>query len=236
MRRILLASACFAVVVMGPMALAQSLDIVIPIDTVARSSGVLATEPVPPELQGTTCNVTASAENQSSVHPDSNLIIASDSDSITLLDVEREPGAVTTTSESLTLGADITVSLEIGPDGIFSGGITLVVSCEAPPSPTPAETPSVTPSPTPSGTPSATPSPTPTESPSATVTQTTTPSDSPPPTVEPSTITPATTTTPPGGLAFTGPERWQLLAIGSVMLLVIGLGLLRAGYKRRRVV
>lgn len=235
MRRILLGLVYLAVVVMGPMALAQSLDIVIPIDTVAHASGVLATKPVPSEFQSATCMVTATAENQSSVHPDSNLIVASGNDSITLLDVERQPGAVTTTSESLTLGVDITVSLEIGPDGIFSGGITLVASCEAAPSPTPSETPSVTPSPTPSETPSVTPSPTPTESPSATVTQTTTPSDSPPPTVEPTTITPVTTT-PPGGLAFTGPERWQLLAIGSIMLLVIGLGLLRAGYKRRSVV
>jgi hypothetical protein len=233
MRRILPASACVAVVIMGPVAMAQSVDIVIEVETVAHSSGVLTTEAVPSELMGATCQVTATAENQSSVHPDSNLIITSGSDSITLLDVERAPGAVTTASETLTLSSEITVSLEIGPDGIFSGGITVVAACDSAPSPSPSPTTTETPSPTPSEAPTESPSPSPTE-PSATVTHTTTPSDTPPPTVEPSGVTPVSSTaTPPGGLAFTGSGHWQLLALASAALLVVGLWLLRAGYKRR---
>jgi hypothetical protein len=224
MRRIVLASTCLTLIVAGPAALAQSLELAIPINTVAHASGVLATEPVPAALQGATCQVSATAQNQSSVHPNSNLIVTSGSDSITLLDVEREPGAVTTTDESLTLGSDITVTLEIGPDGIFSGGMTLLASCQ-PSSPTPTETET----PTPTVTPTETPSPTPSESPSGTVTHTSTPTDGPP-TVEPSTVTPPGT----GGLAFTGPGAMWSLLLGSVALLVTGFGLLRAGYKRRR--
>jgi hypothetical protein len=231
MKRIVTASVCVAVVIMGPVAMAQTVDVEIEIDTVAHASGVLATEAVPPELQGATCDVTATAENQSSVHPDSNLIIASGGDSITLLDVERAPGAVTTTSETLTLGSEITVSLEIGPDGIFSGGITVTAECESAPSPSPSPTTTETPSPSPSETPTGSPSPTV----EPTVTHTTTPTDTP--TVQPSTVTPVSpVSTPPGGLAFTGPGAWPLLAIGSAVLLVIGLALLRAGYRRRRAI
>jgi hypothetical protein len=230
MRRFVLASTCLILIVAGPAVLAQSLDLTISIDTVAHSSGVLATDPVPAALQGATCQVTATAENQSSVHPDSNLIISSGSDSITLLDVEREPGAVTTTTQTLTLGSEITISLEIGPDGIFSGGITLTATCESAPSPSPSPTTTDTPSPTPTQTPTASPSPTV----EPTVTETTTPTDTPAQTVAPSTATPESSVSPPGGLAFTGPGEWHLLAIGSAVLLLIGLALLRAGYNSGR--
>lgn len=239
MRCLLLASACSAVVAMGPTALAQDPDIVIPIDTVVRVSGVLVTQPVPAELQGATCEVTAIAENNSSVHPDSNLIVTSGAASVTLFDVEREAGAVTTAAGQLTLGEDVTVAVEVGPDGVFSGGIMVHITCQSAPSPTPSMSP--TPTETPSPTPTVSPSPTETQSPSVSPT-TVTPSptgssDSPPPgsddtsspTVGPTTIT---SVTPPGGLAFTGAAGWQLAALGSLVLLVIGLGFLRAGYKR----
>ncbi len=90
----------------------------------------------PSELVGLTCPVVAAAENQSSVHPGNDLIVASDGDSMVLADVERAPGAVTPGDGTLTLGETITVSLRMGRDGVFSGGMTVTLGDCAPPTTT----------------------------------------------------------------------------------------------------
>jgi hypothetical protein len=153
--------------------------IVVPIDTVVEgepgSTHVLATEPVPEELQGVACTVFSTSENQSSVHPDSNLTIASGSGSVVLPDVEADPGGTVTASDTLTLGPDIVVSLELGPDEIFSGGVTVTVTCPEP-SPSPTPTDETSPSPSPSPTP---PSPTTTAGAQVLAGQITTPTPAP---------------------------------------------------------
>jgi hypothetical protein len=203
-------------------AVAQEQIITIPIDVVARESGVLATVPVPAELQGSSCNVQSEAENQASVHPGNDLIVASGSDSVTLLNVEREAGAITTASDDLTLGSEVIVSLSLGPDGVFSAGIIVTIgSCETVTTTTPTTT-----------TPSTTTTPT-------TTTSTTTATGSPTvgPTSTTTTTTPVvapTTVRPPGGTAFTGVENMVPLAAIALMLMTGGSGLLWLGSRRRR--
>jgi hypothetical protein len=217
----------------------------IPISTVVTGDPgtvhVLATRAVPAELQGKACTVSSTSENQSSVHPESNLTITSGSDSVVLLDVEAVPGGTVTASGTLTLGPDIVVSLQLGPDGVFSGGLIVTITCPAEPSPSPSPSPSPTTSPSPSPSPSPTDSPTP----SPTPTSPTPPSpEEPTPSPEPEVVVEGKTGGSPGGqaqdgaggpgqLAFTGPSP-VLPVLGSlaVFSLLTGLALLWAGRYR----
>lgn len=113
---------------------AQEASIEIPITTLVTgpegSEHLLASEQVPGFLEGSTCTARAVAENQSSVHPDNDLVIASGDQQAVLEDVEREPGAETVTQEPLVLGEELTVTLIMGPDGVFSAGLVVEVLCE----------------------------------------------------------------------------------------------------------
>jgi hypothetical protein len=225
-------------------AMAQAI-ITIPINTVAHESGQLASAPVPADLQGLQCSVEATAENQSSVHPGNDLIVSSGSDSVTLSDVERAAGVTTTADGPLTLGTEVVVTLSLGPDGVFSGGLIVTIEC----GPTTTTT-------------------TPSETTTTTVPVTTTipgggggggggtttvPTTTASPTVAPTTVTPTTTTASPsvaptttrspsvapttvspGGTAFTGVEN--VVPIGAIALLLMtsGSGLLWAGSRRKR--
>ena len=82
----------------------------IPIDTIViekrKSPGFvkqLLSQATKANLVGVTCTVTAIAGNQESVHPNNDLIISSGGSSVTVPDVERAPGAVTSASGPLTL-------------------------------------------------------------------------------------------------------------------------------------
>jgi hypothetical protein len=110
----------------------------IPIDTVVRdapgSSHVLATMPVDPADQGQSCEVDVIAENNESVHFGNDLVITSNSSSVTALDVENGADLVTEAAGTLVLGNQVTVTLvlgtvEEGGDGIFSGGVTVSIDC-----------------------------------------------------------------------------------------------------------
>ena len=115
-------------------------DIVIPIDTVVRSDeGVLtqlASVAVDPELVGASCVVSAEADNNESVHPNNDIIVSSGSDQVELLDVEGADSLVTIASGTLTLGETVLLTLRMGSDRVFSGGITVTIDCETVPEPT----------------------------------------------------------------------------------------------------
>jgi hypothetical protein len=110
-------------------------EIDIPIDTVVRADAgdvVLLTDPpveVPSELVGRECVVVAQSENQSSVHPDNHLLVETGDSTVLIEDVESEPGATVNASGSVVLGENISVSLIMGPDGVFSAGIFVRVDC-----------------------------------------------------------------------------------------------------------
>lgn len=92
----------------------------------------LLTLTVAEESQGREAVLTATAANNSSVHPGNDLIVASGSKSVVLVDVERAPGAVTEASDELVLGSELTITLVMGQDGVFSGDITIAVECPEP--------------------------------------------------------------------------------------------------------
>jgi len=135
---ILAAVACFAVIGTSA-AFAAEFDI--PIDTVVRapegSTTVLADVETPPELIGSSCVSIAVAANQESVHPNNDIIIETGDVKVTIPDVEREPGATTPATGEVTLGERVKVSLIMGPDEVFSGGIVIVIGANCtPPTPT----------------------------------------------------------------------------------------------------
>ena len=98
-------------------------------------------------LVGATCDVNVDLANNQSTHPNSDLIITSGSSTVVALDVERDADAIIdTTPGTITLEADtVTVSVRLGPDGLFSGGFTISFACTPPPPPTTAPPTTVTP-------------------------------------------------------------------------------------------
>lgn len=133
---------------------ALAVEFEIPVDTViyADPGSViqLVREDTPPELIGTTCVGVAVAENQSSVHPGNDLIIQSGGQSAVLADVERASGAVTPASGQIVLGSEVVVSLRMGEDGVFSGGLVVIIgeNCTPPTTTTSSTTTTTTEPPT----------------------------------------------------------------------------------------
>jgi hypothetical protein len=107
----------------------EDFEIVIPVSTVVRgpegSEIVLLRSPTPTDLVGATCEITATSENQSSVHPDNDLMVSG----VLIPDVESEPGGTVSASDLVVLGSDIVISLVMGPDEVFSAGITVGFDC-----------------------------------------------------------------------------------------------------------
>ncbi len=146
---LLLGTAVFVI----PGGTAQAADITVPIDTFVDepfgSVTQLATVPTG-ALAGRTCEVVAVGINQESVHANNDLIAASGT-SVTMYDVEREPGAVTPASGTILLNDTIVISVRIGNQdsgwessedqyyGYFSGGMNIEFDClppVTPPAPT----------------------------------------------------------------------------------------------------
>ncbi len=119
-------------------------EVSIPITTVivnapAGSVIVLETVEVPAAFVGQPCLVLAASANPDSVHLNNDLVVSSGGSSVTLSDVEGVSGGNVVASGTLQLGPDIVVSLVMGPDGVFSAGMDVVVDC------TPEETTTTTP-------------------------------------------------------------------------------------------
>jgi hypothetical protein len=141
MRRLLgvLALAVVAVAVGAAPASAQDTTVIeIPLDTVVRgapgSEQLLVTAPVDPADVGQECTVVVEGQNNESVHPGTDLIVRSGTSEVVASDVEREPNAVTEATGTLVLGSEVTVSVRLGPDGVFSGGMVVTAEC-GPPTP-----------------------------------------------------------------------------------------------------
>jgi LPXTG-motif cell wall-anchored protein len=236
MRRLLLVlmSALCLIVTAGSHAAAQVADITIPIDTVIRQQPIgsthqLASVPVPTELVGTTCTAMVVGENNDSVHPGNNLVVASGTDSVTAYDVERAPLASTPADGTLTLADTIVVSVVLG-DGdpspnlqTFSGGVVVHFDCT--PTTTTTTSTTTTIATTTTVPPTTTP---PTTDPPTTVPATTAPPTTPPPTVEQSGGDPSTTTTAAQQLPATGPTATGALLAAAAIALLSGTVILLA--------
>ena len=91
----------------------------------------LATEDVPAEFHGQTCQVeSAVADNQQSTHPGNNLIVASGGTEVVLENVEDQPDGHVVADGLLTLGPTIVVSLQMGEDHTFSAGMAVTITCQ----------------------------------------------------------------------------------------------------------
>jgi hypothetical protein len=116
---------------------ASAQDVVVDVDltTVVRgpegSEHLLATQDVPDALRGHSCSVRAVSHNQHSAHPDNDLVVASNGVAAVLRDVERAPFALTVATGPLTLGPEVSVTLVMGPDEVFSAGIVVELRCRA---------------------------------------------------------------------------------------------------------
>jgi hypothetical protein len=137
LKRILAPLVAMAALFVIGVPIARAAAIEISIDTVVTapegSITMLAKTDIPPELIGMSCISFAEATNQPSIHQGNDLIVTSGDSSIVLEDVERAPGAVTTAEGVLALGPSATVSLRMGPDEIFSGGLVFIIGeCATP--------------------------------------------------------------------------------------------------------
>ncbi len=182
---------------------ASAAHITVPIDTFVDapigSLTQLATVPTG-AYAGHTCAVKAVGINQESVHENNDLIAASGT-SVTMHDVEREPGAVTPASGSILLDDKIVVSVRIGNNdsgngwGYFSGGMHIEFDCRPPTTPSPSTAPPTTPTPPATTTPSDSTLPPSSSTPDSTVA----PAPTPPPTMAPPASSIAPSPTVPGG-------------------------------------
>ncbi|MGF1666386.1 MAG: hypothetical protein ACFCVC_08955 [Acidimicrobiia bacterium] len=219
-------------------------DITIPLTTVVRGaegeSFLLAEAPTGTDA-GCEAVVSATAHNNESIHIGNDLIVASGGNQVVLSDVESATGKVTTASGTLVLGDTVTVTLVLGqadegrPRSVFSGGMTVTVSC------IPDETTTTTT--TPETTTTTAPETTTTTEAITTTTSTTMPETTtttvPPftsssvlgtttttlPVTTSSVLGTSTTTIPPvtgSTLPFTGPEDVAGMAMAGAALLVLG--------------
>ena len=105
----------------------------IPITTIVRapegSETILASVDVDDGLVGELCAVSAVSENPDSVHPNNDLVVSTGRTAVLLPDVESQPNGTVVANGILELGPQITVTLVMGPDEIFSAGIAVSVEC-----------------------------------------------------------------------------------------------------------
>jgi hypothetical protein len=111
----------------------ETLDVAIPITTIVKAAPnsvtTLTSIDVDPQFAGQICDVTARSVNPDSVHPNNNLVVSSDTSSVTIPDVEGQSGGVVDATGTLILGSQVTVSLVMGSDGVFSAGMNVHLDC-----------------------------------------------------------------------------------------------------------
>ena len=149
MRKASIAFVMVGLLLLAVPVLAQSNTIVIEISGVNRGDEGdilrVASVDVDAGMIGWLCSGTAQTENHASEHPDNDFILTSGSSSTEILDWEAGAGESTNMSGTLVLGESITVDLRLGPRGVSSGGVRIVLTCSPPP---PSETTTTTTSPT----------------------------------------------------------------------------------------
>ena len=115
-------------------ALAQDSEYTIVIDGVtegAEGDVVQVAERLVDEADvGASCMVSSRTENNSSVHPGTDVIITTGGSDTVIEGIEDEPGQVVSVSSPVVLGDAIAVFIRLGPDGRSSGGVTITFDCE----------------------------------------------------------------------------------------------------------
>ncbi len=148
-----------ALIVMLATAEVLAAEASVSIDTIKRGpegAAMTLREPVTPESLGlevgALCNVSAVGFNQESPHDGNDVEVGDASAFVTLIDVESEPGKTTIAVGVLVLPPLISFVLRMGPDGIYSGGLSVVFDCPETPTTTAPTTPTTTPNESPTTT------------------------------------------------------------------------------------
>ncbi len=139
MRKASIALAISGVLLLAAPAWAQSETIVIEVAGINRGGEGdiirVASVEVDPGMVGWLCTATAQTDNNDSEHPDNDFILTSGGSSTEILDWEAVAGEITHSSGTLVLGESITVDLRLGPRGVSSGAVRIVLTCSPPPPP-----------------------------------------------------------------------------------------------------
>lgn len=138
MRKVIIGGLVSLIVVAAGGTSASADEIInVPIDTVLTRADVqegdvrtLASANVDPNLVGASCVVVSEADNQTSVHPNNDVIVTSGTDEVVIPNVEGQPRQVSVAIGTLTLGEQISVAVRVGPDRQFSGGIIVSLDCD----------------------------------------------------------------------------------------------------------
>jgi hypothetical protein len=197
----------------------------VPIDTFVQAGEgevvQLVSVPVDSELVGATCSWEFHATNQESVHPGNDLILSTGGNDTVVPGVEDAPGQVLDVSGSFQLGETLTVSLRMGPDQVFSAGLSVEVLCESDVVPATATT---TPAPTST-------TPVPTTAASVVETEVAGKVEVAEPAAPAASAAPASAAP---ALAVTGPSSSTGLLVGmAVLLLLVGVGVLNLRTRAR---
>ncbi len=236
MRKALIALTVLAVLVGAAPALGYAVEFVIDIDVAIFGDAgeviEVAEVAVEPALVGGTCDGQGSTANNASEWDGNDLIIATGGTSTVIHDFEAVAHATTVSEGTVVLGDTVTLSIRLGPRGVSSAGLRLVLSCQPVPPPTTTTTTTATTTTTTTTT--------------TTIATTTTTTTLPPRAVEP----PATTTPPPtiatattepppvGGVSAGGGAEAKTIdvsvawTIASALALLGALGLAAGGRRR----
>lgn len=230
-------------VLAGGMGVAWAQDddaLTIPRGTVVRGSSgdviELGRLPVDNTRAGPLCTWTATVMNQQSAHPGNDILVESNGVTLVLADVEAAPDKVTVNSGSVFLSDVVVVSLRLGADGVFSGGMDVAItysSCGELPTttvvvPTTTETLATTTQPTTETTTPDTTAGTEPEGPEVSAADdTTTTETTAAPAMTSTTVPPATDTLP-----VTGSELTLPLVVAGLVVSVVGVGLVSVSRRR----
>jgi hypothetical protein len=142
MRKVTIGLALLAVLLIAVPAMAQETD-TIEIDIFGTVSGKtegeivpITSEAVPEGMVGWTCTGVAAGVNNESQHANNDFIISTGGTTGEILNWEAVSGATTAMTGTVVLGSTIDVSLRMGPSGVSSGGVVIILSCSAPTPPT----------------------------------------------------------------------------------------------------
>jgi len=92
----------------------------------------LETVTVPEGMVGRTCTGVAEAQNNESQHVDNDFILSSGATTAEIPNWEAIELATTAMSGTLVLGPTVNVDLRLGPSGVSSGGVLIILSCAVP--------------------------------------------------------------------------------------------------------
>jgi hypothetical protein len=184
----------------------------------------------PQDLIGQVCSVTVVGNNNRSVHPGNDVEVSS-FDTVILPAVEDSPNKETVSNGELTLNEEISFTLVLGPDGVYSAELQATLNCRPQSTTTTSSTTTTTEeTTTTTGETTTTSSTTTTVPPEASSTSTTstpvaeTTTSTTPPEVAPDTIAPTTTGATPDTLPFTGVST-RGVALVAYLALAAGIAL-----------